>query len=64
MFKSKALLSVGVDDKDTIKEQDFNESHYWHTIMDVVQLMRKHGYLSVMENINSVLHNIKDISYK
>lgn len=48
--------SYDIDGKDTTKLMQ--ESHYHHTINDVVLLMVKYGYRNVLDNIEVAYYNM------
>ena len=48
--------SYNFNDKDTTKLMQ--ESHYHHTINDIVLLMNKYGYRHVLDNIEVAYYNM------
>lgn len=48
--------SYNFNDKDTAKLMQ--ESHYHHTINDVILLMNKYGYRNVLDNIEVAYYNM------
>ena len=43
-----------------MKTEDFEEAHYWWVINEVIDLIRTHGYNTVLSDINECLNPIKE----
>lgn len=43
-----------------MKTEDFEEAHYWWVINEVIDLIRTHGYNTVLSDINECLNPLKE----